>query len=240
MAEISQALLFQASSVLSPSSTQLQWLNGARCCSASRHLHASLGTGAAPSAGQGTATAEGGGGGGGMQPACSLGLRLPFCFKNQPRKQNSSYNSFLAKQLLTVKWPFLYLLVETKIFQEDQDKLVTPFFPICSLYVPVTSSNFLRCGLSTNHWDHYKQACNSAKLQLFFALLLSQELQALVLFCLTGQFQHSSKAVFFERIYIHLCVWSDLSIPCYIVWVKARLHQVGGCYKKGSEMASNI
>lgn len=123
--------------------------------------------------------------------------------------------------------------METKIFQEDQDKLVTPFFPVSSLYVLVTSSSFLRCGLPTNHEDHYKQASNAAKLQLFFALLLGQERRALLLFCLTGKLQHSSKVVFAEwNLYSFLCV---IRLACTLlctVCVKARSHRAADCCGK--------
>lgn len=118
----------------------------------------------------------------------------------------------------------------TKIFQEDQDKLVTPFFPVSSLYVLVTSSNFLRCGLPTNHEDHYKQASNAAKLQLFSALLLGQELRALLLFCLTGKLQHSSKVVFAEwNLSLFLCVIRLACSPLCTVCVEARSHRAAGC-----------
>lgn len=96
--------------------------------------------------------------------------------------------------------------METKIFQEDQEKLVAPFFPISSLHVPVTSNNFLRCGLPTNHEDHYKQTSNSPKLQLFFTHLLSQELKALPLFCLTRQLSTLFKGCFLLRIHKFLCM----------------------------------
>lgn len=141
----------------------------------------------------------------------SLGLMLLSFF---PKKKKINHWSKIPPLLISwpsgflpVKWAFLYLLMETKIFQEDQEKLVAPFFPISSLHVPVTSNNFLRCGLPTNHEDHYKQTSNSPKLQLFFTLLLRQHLEGFASILLDMTTFNSLQRLFSLRIYKFLCLY---------------------------------
>lgn len=136
--------------------------------------------------------------------------------------------------------------METKIFQEDQDKLVTPFFPVSSLYVLVSSSNFLRCGLPTNHEDHYKQA-SSFSCFLLFCLAKNGEL----CFCFAWRENFNTLQRLFSpsEIYIHFCVWSDLPAPCYALCVWKHVHTeqriaVGrlrvGCSAAGAVLALSL